>query len=221
MASPLLRRSASRPQAAECLPPDIHCIPPDVSLRGAIRAVPRKLPLGAQDFTLIAQITRRAARSSFPHPVCRTTLYRVGCVAAFSRLSAPPCARLRTGLLMTQGAKGPLPSWTQQPGGPVVFYPDASDSFPEGRHRPARRRRGIELLNASWHNMAGKPPAGSCPACGAEIGTDDRPITWTGRCITSAAFRTARALWGCATSARVLGPAFQRPRLSAVFRPSL
>lgn len=42
----------------------------------------------------------------------------------------------------------------------------------EGRHRPATRR--IELLNACWHSPVGKPPPGSCPACGANIGTDDR-----------------------------------------------
>jgi hypothetical protein len=55
-----------------------------------------------------------------------------------------------------------------------VLCPDASDFFPEGRYRPARRRRRIELLNASWHNPEGRPRARSCPVCGAEIGTDDR-----------------------------------------------
>jgi hypothetical protein len=77
-----------------------------------------------------------------------------------------------------------------------VHRPDASDSFPEGRRQPPRRRpidnpltvggttlgrwlregrRGrIELLNARWHNPVGRHRPGSCPACGVYIGINDR-----------------------------------------------
>jgi hypothetical protein len=55
-----------------------------------------------------------------------------------------------------------------------VLCPDASDSFPAGRQQPPVRRGRIELLNARWHNPAHSHRRGSCPVCGANIGTDDR-----------------------------------------------
>jgi hypothetical protein len=55
-----------------------------------------------------------------------------------------------------------------------VLCPDASDSFPEPRQQPARRGGRIELLNARWHHPVCTHRPGSCPACGADIGTDER-----------------------------------------------
>ena len=43
-----------------------------------------------------------------------------------------------------------------------------------GRWLREGRRGRIELLNARWHNPVGRPPPGSCPACGVHIGINDR-----------------------------------------------
>lgn len=143
--------------------------------RDSGRAV--NLPAVARDFTVNAQRARRAAKCSLPYLMWRTTLDASDAWQR-ARESSPrrPCARLRTGLLMRQGPKGLLPVWCcNSQEGFVMCCPDASDSFPEGRRQPPRRRRQqIELLNACWHNPAGTHSPGSCPACGADIGTDDR-----------------------------------------------
>ena len=43
-----------------------------------------------------------------------------------------------------------------------------------GRWLREGRGVGIELLNARWHNPAGRHRPGSCPACGVYIGINDR-----------------------------------------------
>jgi hypothetical protein len=43
-----------------------------------------------------------------------------------------------------------------------------------GRWLREGRRGRIELLNARWHNPAGRHRPASCPACGANIGINDR-----------------------------------------------
>jgi hypothetical protein len=43
-----------------------------------------------------------------------------------------------------------------------------------GRWLREGRRGRIELLNARWHNPAGRHQPSSCPACGAYIGINDR-----------------------------------------------
>jgi hypothetical protein len=144
--------------------------------RDADRAT--NLPACARDFTVIcAKECGERPSAAFPTwcgalPCARRLR---GSVLGDCHRAAP-CAKLRTGLLMWQGPKGLLPGWCcNSQEGFVMCCPDASDSFPEGRRQPPRRRRRrIELLNACWHNPAGTHSPGSCPACGANIGTDDR-----------------------------------------------
>ena len=43
-----------------------------------------------------------------------------------------------------------------------------------GRWLREGRRGRIELLKVRWHNPAGRHRPASCPACGANIGINDR-----------------------------------------------